>query len=203
MTAHDLSVVDFDGVRARIRIHCSAGFYVRSLAHDVGEAVGTGAVLEALVRTRAAGFETQAALPFEQLMTLPRDDVRATVRPMETLLTDLPAATLTPDGVEWARNGRELPPRILSAVHDAGPFAPHGDFQLQLTIPSAPKGRDIRRSGPSEPLNLASGPFVEAERGIDERPERITDRELSDSRQGHRLPRSSGGHPQRAYQLPH
>ncbi len=47
-------------------------------------------------------------------MTLPRDDVRAAVRPMETLLTDLPAATLTRDGVEWARNGRELPPRILS-----------------------------------------------------------------------------------------
>ncbi len=49
-----------------MRIRCSAGFYVRSLAHDVGEAVGTGAVLEALVRTRAAGFDTQAAMPFER-----------------------------------------------------------------------------------------------------------------------------------------
>jgi tRNA pseudouridine55 synthase len=144
VTAHDLSVIDVDGARVRIRIHCSAGFYVRSLAHDVGEAVGTGAVLEALVRTRAAGFDTQAALPFEQLMTLPRDDVRATVRPMETLLTDLPAATLTPDGVEWARNGRELPQRILSGpAPGGGPlvrlFGPDGQF-VGLAAPSTTPG---------------------------------------------------------------
>jgi tRNA pseudouridine55 synthase len=140
VTAHELSVVEFDGVSARVRIHCSAGFYVRSLAHDIGEAVGTGAVLDALIRTRAAGFETEAALPFEQLMTLPRHDVRAAVRPMETLLTEVPAATLTSDGVEWARNGRELPPRILT-----GPPPARGGLVRLL----APDGRFVGLAAPA------------------------------------------------------
>ena len=47
-------------------------------------------------------------------MTAPRDAVRAAVRPMETLLTDVPAVNLTRDGVDWARHGRELPPRVLA-----------------------------------------------------------------------------------------
>ena len=140
VTAYELSVIAFDGTRARVRIHCSAGFYVRSLAHDVGEAVGTGAVLEALVRTRAAGFDAEAALPFEQLMTLPRSDVRAAVRPMETLLTDLPAATLTRDGVAWARNGRELPPRLLS-----GPAPGRGSLVRLL----APDGKFVGLAAPA------------------------------------------------------
>ena len=144
VSARELSIVDFDGLRARVRIRCSAGFYVRSLAHDVGEAVGTGAILDGLIRTRAAGFDTQAALPFEQLMTLPRHEVRAAVRPMETLLTELPAATLTSDGVTWARNGRELPLRVLSGPAPARVglvrlLSPEGQF-VGLAAPATTPG---------------------------------------------------------------
>jgi tRNA pseudouridine55 synthase len=116
VTAHEIELVAFDGERAQLRVRCSAGFYVRSLAHDLGEAIGCGAVLDALVRTGAAGFDIESAMPFDQLMTLPRAEVRAAVRPMESLLTDVPAVTLTRDGVEWARHGRELPPRLTGAA---------------------------------------------------------------------------------------
>ena len=41
---------------------CSAGFYVRSLAHDLGQALGMGATLEALRRTRAGAFGLEDAV---------------------------------------------------------------------------------------------------------------------------------------------
>jgi tRNA pseudouridine55 synthase len=114
VTAHAIEIVSLEGDRAVLRIRCSAGFYVRSLAHDIGAVIGCGAVLDGLVRTEAAGFGLDAALAFEAMMTTPRDAVRAAVRPMESLLTDVPAVTLTLDGVDWARHGRDLPPPVVT-----------------------------------------------------------------------------------------
>jgi tRNA pseudouridine55 synthase len=133
VTAHAIEIVSFGGERAELRVRCSAGFYVRSLAHDLGTVLGCGAVLDGLVRTEAAGFGLSAAMPLDRLMTTPREAVRAAVRPMETLLTDVPAVTLTRDGVEWARHGRELPPRILTAPAPGAPslvrlLDPDGSF---------------------------------------------------------------------------
>lgn len=113
VTAHDVELQAFDPPLARLRVRCSAGFYVRALAHDLGQAVGTGAILERLVRTEAAGFTLDRALPFETLVRAPRAELRQMVRPMESLLTALPAAQLTTEGTHWARHGRELGPRQL------------------------------------------------------------------------------------------
>lgn len=114
VTTHALGVLLFEPPLARLRVRCSAGFYVRSLAHDLGEAVGTGAILEHLVRTEAAGFQLSAAVPFEMLVQAPRKDLHGRVLPMETLLTDLPAVGLTGEGVDWTRLGRNLGPAQLT-----------------------------------------------------------------------------------------
>ena len=122
VTAHEVAIVSFGGERADLRIRCSAGFYVRSLAHDIGAAIGCGAILDGLVRTQAAGFGVDGAMSLEALMTSPREALRAAVRPMESLLTEIPAVHLTRDGVEWARHGRELPPRILASPAGVAPL---------------------------------------------------------------------------------
>jgi tRNA pseudouridine55 synthase len=113
VTVHALELIAFAPPSAQLRVRCSAGFYVRSLAHDLGQRLETGAILEALVRTEAAGFRLDEALPFETLASGPRAELREQIRPMTALLTEVPAAELTPEGVEWARHGRELGPRQL------------------------------------------------------------------------------------------
>lgn len=113
VAVHALELLRHDGARVRLRIRCSAGFYVRSLAHDLGRHVRSGAILEDLVRTEAAGFRLDAALPFETLVTAPRAELRARVQPAEALLRELPAAILTAEGVRWARHGRELGPAVM------------------------------------------------------------------------------------------
>jgi tRNA pseudouridine55 synthase len=55
---------------AEIRIACSKGTYIRALARDIGEALGTGALLDSLRRTRSGGFSVEAALTVPQAMEL-------------------------------------------------------------------------------------------------------------------------------------
>ena len=93
----------------RLRLVASAGFYVRSLAHDLGQALGCGAHLEALRRTRAGRFDVAAALPLDQI------EARGAgaVIPPNALLADLPAVTLTAEGARRAGHGNPLGPRHL------------------------------------------------------------------------------------------
>lgn len=123
VTVHLLELLQFAPPRAELRVRCSAGFYVRSLAHDLGQTVGAGAILEQLVRTEAAGFRIADALPFEQLVSAPRAELYQHLQPMERLLPQFPAARLTGEGVEWARHGRDLGPRhMLEPVGAPAPW---------------------------------------------------------------------------------
>ena len=119
---HALELLAFEPPLARLRVRCSAGFYVRALAHDLGQLLGAGAVLDALLRTEAAGFRLDGAIAFETLVSAPRADLRLWVKPMEALLLEVPAVELTAEGVDWARHGRDLGPR--QAVHLPGTPAP-------------------------------------------------------------------------------
>lgn len=67
VTVHELELLDLQPPRATIRCRVSAGTYVRSLARDLGKAVGTGATLETLVRTEVGQFNIREATPPDAL----------------------------------------------------------------------------------------------------------------------------------------
>lgn len=54
-----------------LRVRCSKGTYVRTLCHDIGQALGCGGCMSALRRTMAAGFTLDDALPLEQVLEAP------------------------------------------------------------------------------------------------------------------------------------
>ena len=67
-----LDLVEFDGTTARIRVRCSAGTYLRGIAHDVGQQLGCGAFLTALRRTASGEFTESQARTLEALEELAR-----------------------------------------------------------------------------------------------------------------------------------
>ena len=67
VTVSRAALTAFDDDTASVSITCSAGFYVRSFAHELGRMLGCGACLEALRRTRSGEFTLDAAVPFEWL----------------------------------------------------------------------------------------------------------------------------------------
>ena len=68
-----INVADISGldlVQAEIRIACSKGTYIRALARDLGEALGSGAFLHSLRRTKSGGFDAETALKISEAMDL-------------------------------------------------------------------------------------------------------------------------------------
>ena len=65
----ELYITAFDPPRLTLRVECAKGFYVRSLAHDLGAALGVGGMLSALRRTRVGAFRVEDAVPVETLRT--------------------------------------------------------------------------------------------------------------------------------------
>ncbi len=85
-----------------IEVRCSAGTYVRALARDLGEALGTGGHLVALRRTVSGPFTMADAVAWDEI------GPGARMTPMAHLLADLPAVTVTAEGLAALRHGRAL-----------------------------------------------------------------------------------------------
>lgn len=127
ITVHALTVLGHEDDRIEIEVRCSAGTYVRALARDLGEALGTGGHLVSLRRTVSGPFTMSDAVAWDEI------GPAALVIPMAHLLTDLPSVTATAAGVEALRHGRALgremvaigfpkapPPDRLRVLDEAG-----------------------------------------------------------------------------------
>ena len=87
----------------RIRVVCSAGTYIRTLAEDIGREIGVGAHLTELRRTRAGRFAIGDALTLDELEKL--EDPSTALRPITEAVGHLRAITLPPDRAAKAKDG--------------------------------------------------------------------------------------------------
>jgi len=99
---------------AIVDVRCSAGTYVRALARDLGDRLGCGAYLGALVRTASGPFSLDAARSLDSIRDAAAssgpEGVRELLLPADTGLDDLPAVSLTPDEIADALQGRFVRP---------------------------------------------------------------------------------------------
>ena len=119
VTARQLEIVSFDGDTACLRMSVTAGFYVRSLAHDLGAALGMGAVLSTLRRTRSGEFSLEGAVPLAEVLQSSREALASRLVPFDALLAGLPSVTLRGRvHVERVKNGLEVAPGdVLAGCH--------------------------------------------------------------------------------------
>jgi tRNA pseudouridine55 synthase len=79
---YEFRLVEFGIPDSRILVRCTKGTYVRTLCHDVGEALGCHGHLAALRRTRSGALDVANALPFERVLDLTRDELAPHIIPM-------------------------------------------------------------------------------------------------------------------------
>ena len=103
-----------------VSVDCSSGTYIRSLARDLGEALGVGGRLTALRRTSVGPFELADALTLEQLEEAPRLSLTLD----EALARSYPVLEVTEEEAAALAMGKWLEPRGLVGVHAA--VAPDG-----------------------------------------------------------------------------
>jgi len=91
------------------QVDCSSGTYVRSLAHDLGAALGCGGHLAALERTRVGEFSLGAARGLDEIQAcMERGEPQRFLVPLDALLPELPAVALGADGASRTKDGRPL-----------------------------------------------------------------------------------------------
>ena len=139
-----------------IAVACGRGTYVRALARDIGEELGTGGYCEALRRTSSGPFRVEDALGWDELADPGR--ARAALLSPEAAVQDLPAVRLDPERARAAGQGRAIPVEedVTAAprVRIVGPAGfvglgepregPHGTAWVQPRTILFPAGEDAR-----------------------------------------------------------
>ena len=115
VTVRALELLDYSDGLARLRVACSSGFYVRSLAHDLGQRLGCGAHLESLRRIRAGEFREDRAVPLAVIQE-ERSAALGRMIPLGQVLSRLPQVVVNARGAKRAAHGNPLAAEDLSGA---------------------------------------------------------------------------------------
>jgi tRNA pseudouridine55 synthase len=136
-------LLDFAGDRVEIEVRCSAGTYVRAIARDLGEKLGTGGHLTMLRRTRSGAFDLSQAVTGDDLAS-----AAGRVVPLSCLLGELPAVQVFEASRRLLKNGRDLGPDAVAGFPELPPERVRlVDATGRLLALAVPRGF---ASGPSE-----------------------------------------------------
>ncbi|MGC8837126.1 MAG: tRNA pseudouridine(55) synthase TruB [Anaerolineae bacterium] len=122
-----VDLVAWDPPHLTLEVACSAGTYIRSLAHDLGQALGCGAHLVDLVRLRSGRFRLEEAVPLEAILAAGPEEWQRWLLPLEVAVEHLPRV--------------DLEAREVRRLSQGQPVAVKGAF-------SAPPGDLARGHGP-------------------------------------------------------
>jgi len=104
----DLSLLAFDDELLTLDVHCSKGFYIRSLAFDIGEMLGCGAHVIGLRRTAAGKFDVRDAVKLEQLEEMDSQQRLQQLMPVDAGIDDMPRVSLAQDASDYFRQGQTV-----------------------------------------------------------------------------------------------
>ena len=106
ITIHSITLHRYAAERLQISVRCSKGTYIRTLAEDIGRALGCGATLAGLRRAAVGAFDLTSAVTLERLEALPVAQRLACLLPVDSLLSSLPELLLEPNLARRLINGQ-------------------------------------------------------------------------------------------------
>ena len=111
ITIYALEIEKVELPLVTMRVRCSKGTYIRTLCEDLGNALGTGAAMQSLIRTRVGQFNLEEARTLDELESLAKtkpEELEPLIRPVDSFFADLPAAVCAPDALRLLKNGNVL-----------------------------------------------------------------------------------------------
>ena len=123
VTIHELRLEAFAGACLEVDVRCSKGTYIRTLAEDIGAALGCGAHLGALMRTEVGPFRLAEAHALADLECAPEAARFGLLLPVDRLLAHLPPVELDPGAAERFAHGQSV---MAPAEPLSGPLRVYG-----------------------------------------------------------------------------
>lgn len=108
VTIHAIDLLDFAGDSLTLRVACSKGTYIRVLAADIGAALGCGAHLTALRRTRVGDLDLDGAITLAELEGLDETGRMARLKPLDALLHTLPIVSVEGEAAQRFSHGNPV-----------------------------------------------------------------------------------------------
>jgi tRNA pseudouridine55 synthase len=125
-----INVLHYDFPVLDVEVHCGKGTYIRSLARDLGDRLGSGAYVQDLRRTRVGPFMAEGALTLE----CEPEAARARLLPMQLAVAELPRTVLSPDDVKRFCQGQAIALPEIAAGGIAGKIAVFDNEQRLLAV---------------------------------------------------------------------
>ncbi|MCR5148477.1 MAG: tRNA pseudouridine(55) synthase TruB [Eubacterium sp.] len=109
VTIHELEISEIKYPYVRFRVKCSKGTYIRSLCRDIGEKLGTGGLMDSLLRRQSGEYKLEDCLKLGEVKDIVQNgNIEDYILPVDTLLCDWPAADITEEGKKYLLNGNKL-----------------------------------------------------------------------------------------------
>jgi tRNA pseudouridine55 synthase len=105
---HSLDILRIEGAEVDIRVRCSKGTYIRTLAEDIGETLGCGAHLIALRRTAISNLDVCNAITLEGIAEIVEESRAGLLQAPDSLLSHLPEVTLAGDQARFFLYGQPV-----------------------------------------------------------------------------------------------
>lgn len=117
----ELEILEMQLPVVKVRVVCSKGTYIRTLGADIGEKLGCGATMQALVRTRVGRFDLREAHTLSELEQI-RDSVglESVLIPVESVFEDSERLLLLPEFDRMLDNGNAILPQWIAGSADGG-----------------------------------------------------------------------------------
>ncbi len=111
-----------------IQIHCSKGTYIRTLCHDIGSRLGTGACMFSLKRTECGPFNINQAVSLERLIMMDIPEVEACLRPVDCLFQQYPAYVVEEKMMKSIKCGQTIHADLADGFYRV--YSPDGQFLM-------------------------------------------------------------------------
>ncbi|MGN0292381.1 MAG: tRNA pseudouridine(55) synthase TruB [Lachnospiraceae bacterium] len=114
---YELKIDRIELPRVTMTVSCSKGTYIRTLCHDMGQALGCGGCMESLVRTRVGNFRLEDAITLEELeKRRDREELDSCIVTVEDIFHDLPSVHTLESFDVLVHNGNRIRSRMLEKI---------------------------------------------------------------------------------------
>lgn len=137
ITVSSIDIVDKDGTDYILNISCSKGTYVRTLCNDIGDALGCGACMSSLRRTRAGAFSVDEAHSLEDIEAAALEDrLSDIILPVDALFAPFPKLTVSESAAKRLKNGN-----VIKVSAEDGDYRVYSDSEEFLLLGRVEDGK--------------------------------------------------------------
>jgi len=125
VTIHSVNILAYEWPRLTLEVSCEGGTYIRSIARDIGEALGCGGLVEILVRTRIGAFTIEDAIDPD---TLSAETLKNQMKPAVEAVAQLPVIQISEEQIAEITMGRAITIDIPLPEGEVALLGPSGEL---------------------------------------------------------------------------